>query len=298
MSFASSRPAAVGRLSRRCRWLSALGALCDIAIPLAPTSDVTSRLCLFYLGSYSLDFPVSRVVSMCSHPPVVDIDNHICRRLDSDGANGKKNRRCFPPRKLNFLSLVAEFLSLARQRYLSHHRGFVRPSDNPPTATRGRNRGEFDMCVTATRRRAQVRPSGGERELCTAASLLLHSPLVDDTPAWPLSLFSKDDFGILFPVACWTWDMPRNPNRQGPVSLSFGRTRSPSRSQRIQVVPPRVNPLVYPLMEPDRGMNASASPSMARVVKERTGNPPRDPVCVFCLCCIRKTPRRLWHRRS
>lgn len=35
------------------------------------------------------------------------------------------------------------------------------------------------------------------------------------------------------------------------------------------------------MMEPDRGMNASASPSMARVVKERTGNPPRDPVCVF-----------------
>lgn len=90
----------------RCCWpdfkalLSALGALDDIAIPLAPTSDVTSRLCPFYLGSYSLDFPVSRVVSMCSHPSVVDIDNNVCRRLDSDGANGKKNRRCFPPQNL------------------------------------------------------------------------------------------------------------------------------------------------------------------------------------------------------
>lgn len=126
-----------------------------------------------------------------------------------------------------------------------------------------------------------------------AAFLLLHSPLVDDTPVRFMSLLSKGHSGILFPVACWAWDMLRNPKRQGPVSLSFGRTRSPSRSQRIQVAPPCVNPLVYPLMEPDRGMNVSASPNMARVVKERTGNPPRDPVCVFCPCCIRKTPRRL-----
>lgn len=63
------------------------------------------------------------------------------------------------------------------------------------------------MCVTATRRRAQVRPSGGWRELCTAAFLRLHSPLVDDTPAWPMSLLLMVEFGFLFPVACCTGDM-------------------------------------------------------------------------------------------
>ena len=47
---------------------------------------------------------------------------------------------------------------------------------------------------------------------------------------------------------------------EGRYHCRLAEHKSPPRGQCIQVMPARVNPLVHPLMDPDKGMNVSASP--------------------------------------
>lgn len=62
------------------------------------------------------------------------------------------------------------------------------------------------------------------------------------------------------------------------------------------MVPPRANPLAHPLMGPDKDMNVSASPNMARVLKEDRRSSKGSSLCLLSMLYQENTTTP-WHRR-